>query len=173
MARRRLDAYYTPTHLTEMLLAEMPELRDMTVCDPCCGDGAILKCFGDALAFDIDPALGQTVRDARTGRYPTAEAFVTNPPFNQAAEIIPNLVEQSRVGAAEVVAALLRLTFLEPAQNRAAWLAANPPTRVYVCPRTSFTGDGKTDSVTCAWMIWEPEHGDGQVIKVLPRRGVA
>lgn len=129
MARRHLDAYYTPTHLTEMLLREMPELRDMTVCDPCCGDGAILKCFGvpgDLLGFDIDPTVGAVVRDARTGRYPTAEAFVTN-----------------------------------------------PPTRVYVCPRTSFTGDGRTDSVTCAWMIWEPGHGDGQVIKILPRSALS
>ena len=39
--------------------------------------------------------------------------------------------------------------------DRGAWLNEHPPTTLIVLPRISFTGNGKTDSVTCAWMVWE------------------
>jgi hypothetical protein len=63
---------------------------------------------------------------------------------------------------------LLRLSFLEPTRERGPWLAANPPDLVIVLPRISFTGDGKTDSVTCAWMIWDKDIKDRGIV-VSPR----
>jgi hypothetical protein len=66
------------------------------------------------------------------------------------------------------VAMLLRLSFLEPTRERGPWLAKNPPDLVIVLPRISFTGDGKTDSVTCAWMIWDADIENRGVI-VSPR----
>ena len=76
---------------------------------------------------------------------------VTNPPFNQAAQIVPLAHGFAGIG----IAMLLRLSFLEPVEDRGAWLNEHPPTSMIVLPRISFTGDGKTDSVTCAWMVWE------------------
>jgi len=49
----------------------------------------------------------------------------------------------------------LRLSYLEPCQNRAQWLADHPLTKLIVLPRISFNGSGKTDSCTTAWMIWD------------------
>jgi hypothetical protein len=76
---------------------------------------------------------------------------ISNPPFNQAARIIPLAYAHAVVG----IAMLLRLSYLEPTKDRGAWLNAHPLTDMIVLPRISFTGDGKTDSVTCAWMVWE------------------
>jgi hypothetical protein len=76
---------------------------------------------------------------------------VTNPPFNKAIEILQYAFKYSTHG----VAFFMRLSFLEPTKDRTPFLLAHPPTQIIVMPRVSFTGDGKTDSVTCAWFIWE------------------
>lgn len=84
---------------------------------------------------------------------------VTNPPFNMANEILRIAWERATVG----IAFLLRLSYLEPAGersgNRGQWLKdhADHMTRLMVMgnPRPSFTGDGRTDSVTSAWMVWK------------------
>jgi hypothetical protein len=52
---------------------------------------------------------------------------------------------------------LLRLSYLEPTEDRGAWLNSHPPTDLIVLPRISFTGNGKTDSVTCAWIVWRKQ----------------
>jgi hypothetical protein len=55
------------------------------------------------------------------------------------------------------VAMMLRLSFEEPTAHvnpRGPFLEANPLTRKLVMPRYSFTGNGNSDSVTTAWMIW-------------------
>ena len=64
------------------------------------------------------------------------------------------------------MAFLLRLSFLEPTLTRREFLRANPPKRVIVLPRISFTGDGRTDSVTCAWLIWTTGPSDSQGVEV-------
>lgn len=171
MTRRRLDAYYTPHEMIDPLEFFYPELWGMRVIEPCCGDGAISDQFPDCYASDIDPfALANSWSverfcgyDATVHGYPECDAFVTNPPFNQAIDILKNLRRQSNF-----VALFLRLTFLEPTQDRGEYLVANPPDHLIVCPRVSFTGDSKTDSVTCAWMIW---GGSIKGIHVWPRNG--
>jgi len=82
---------------------------------------------------------------------------VTNPPFSDAAAILPIAFEQARVG----VAFLLRLTFLEPCPNRGEWLRLNARHMTHLIvfgqPRPSFTGAG-TDSATVAWMVWNKKR---------------
>lgn len=75
--------------------------------------------------------------------------IVTNPPFNEANRIVPAFVR-----AGHRCAFLLRLSWLEPTGDRQDFLAENPPSGLIVLPRYSFTGDGKTDSATAAWMLW-------------------
>jgi hypothetical protein len=68
---------------------------------------------------------------------------------------------------------LLRLSFLEPTFERQDLLIDNPPDAMIVLPRYSFTGDGKSDSVTCAWMVWGediPYDGHGIFIQKKHRK---
>lgn len=90
---------------------------------------------------------------------PRPDWIVTNPPFNLAPILIPIFVREARHG----VACILRLTYLEPTQNRGVWLQENPPAAVWTMPRMSFTGDGKTDSVTAAWFVWVADADDPDV----------
>ena len=89
---------------------------------------------------------------------------MSNPPFGAAPRIVPLAVEHAVAG----VAMLLRLSYLEPCENRSQWLSEHPPTRLIVLPRISFTGDGRTDSVTCGWFVWE-RHALQQSIEIVTK----
>ena len=53
-------------------------------------------------------------------------------------------------------------------EGRGAWLAAYPPTTLIVLPRISFTGDGNTDSATCAWFVWDRDAASQRIVVVNP-----
>lgn len=156
MARRKHDFYPTPTWATEHLLKCCPDLYRLSngAIEPCAGDGDIAKYlypfFDYVHTLDIDPTRKvDKIFDARELVVSSDETVITNPPFNQAIEIVKNFVQSGARSAF-----LLRLSFLEPTEARGEWLAENPPAGLIILPRISFTGDGKTDSVTCAWMVW-------------------
>lgn len=160
MGRRHLDAYMTPAWATRELLKRVSIVG--TVLEPCAGNGAISEALksGSRListndinpAHDADQHLDATQQPLWAGY--RHDWVVSNPPFSHAAEIVKLAHEHARVG----VAMLLRLSFLEPCQNRRQFLRANPPTNLIVLPRISFTGDGRTDSCTAAWHCWI--HGE-------------
>ena len=107
-----------------------------------------------------------TKREFWTRWVSSIDFVVTNPPFSLASSILPLAYEHARVG----VAFLLRLSYLEPCRDRADWLVQHPLTKLIVLPRISFTGDRKTDSVTCGWFVWI--KGDfSQRIEVVSRVG--
>lgn len=169
MTRRKLDFYETGSAQVQALLDRV--LLGSHILEPCVGNGVIslpLERAGlKVRTADIDPERpAQTHGDARSlqahvfthlgpARVVFREDVVTNPPFNVALPIVQNFVEQGCR-----CAFLLRLSFLEPTAGtrrhpgRAAFLSRHPPSGIIVLPRYSFTGDGKTDSVTCAWMLW-------------------
>lgn len=159
MARRKHDFYPTPGWATEALFEYCLQFFTASAAiEPCAGEGAISEVlrthFVDLATSDIDPLRKvDNICDASTLKVNPYTAVITNPPFNQAIEIVRNFVEQ-RV----MCAFLLRLSFLEPTEARGNWLAKNPPAGLIILPRISFTGDGKTDSVTCAWMVWNVEN---------------
>jgi hypothetical protein len=118
----------------------------------CSGDGHISKYLNNPIIND----LYKGGFDAKNHLYwnemnPKPDWTVTNPPFSQAINILYNAHHYSILG----VAFLLRLTFLEPTKDRVRFLTEKPPNKLIILPRYSFTNDGKTDSVTCAWMIWD------------------
>jgi hypothetical protein len=94
---------------------------------------------------------------------------ISNPPFNVAGPI----VQAAFSHAIDGIAMLLRLSFLEPCKGRAEFLAQHPPSAMIVLPRISFTGDGKTDNVTCAWLIWLKSKEAEQPIIVATKELVA
>jgi hypothetical protein len=166
--RRELDQYFTPVSATLSLTARVPIRGQMFEC--CAGDGAIADVLryqpGAIWRNDIDlsmPHLAWTLDATDVLNWEKVwtgfDWVVSNPPFNQAAQIIPLAYEHASVG----IAMLLRLSYLEPTKDRGYWLNEHPPTQMIVLPRISFTGDGKTDSVTCAWMVWE-KHKEGTIV---------
>jgi len=154
-ARRLLDFYPTASFLTEALLDKVK--IEGPVYEPCSGQNHITDVLERAGAFvttnDIDPntpaAYHRDATEEKTWSY--NRWTVTNPPFNCAFEILKHAVKFSSQG----VAILVRLSFLEPTLARGPWLKANPPTKLIILPRFSFTQDGNTDSVTVCWAIWE------------------
>jgi len=174
MSPRRLNDFYpTPTWATEVLLEHLPLSKDTIIYEPCSGQGDITKVlnrkFDIVLTNDIDPkmeAYGNLDATEDVAWTLKTDFCITNPPFNQAYQIVRQAVKHSREG----VAMLLRLSFLEPTIERGPWLAANPPDKLLVLPRISFTGDGRTDSCTTAWMIWFNRHPKNPSIIVEPKR---
>lgn len=160
MGRRKHDFYPTSDWMTEQLLARVPQISGQ-VLEPCTGNDdmtrVLRKHSGIELVTtnDIDPIRTADFHlDARTPEIYTVKEFdwiVTNPPFSDGIKIVQLAYEHSKKGCAM----LLRLTFLEPTNDRGPWLAEHPPTYQLTLPRYSFTGDGNTDSVTTAWFVWE------------------
>jgi len=156
MTRRKNDFYPTPATNTEILLKNVSVTG--TVVEACSGKNHITEVLQkvglEVITNDIDVEFdAQYHFDAKGNElYNTVKAdwFITNPPFNQAFPILTKAYEHF-----DNIALLLRISFLEPTYERGSWLEAHPPTKLIVLPRTSFTGDGKTDSVTCCWILWQ------------------
>lgn len=171
--RRQNDFYPTASALTEQLLAHVA-VKGL-VLEPCAGDGAIARvlrryrlgvetCDIDA-GHTPDHVLDMT-RIQSWQRF-SPDWVITNPPFSAAPQILPLALERAHAG----VAFLLRLTYLEPAGNRADWLQdqVDHMTRLIVFgqPRPAFRqGEtnpltGKpytTDTATTAWFVWQRRH---------------
>ncbi len=163
--RVALDVYPTPAWCVHRLLEEV-ELPGGHWCEPCAGDGAILRAVRDVRqdvtwsaieirsecrgALEAKGAATQ-IADALTCawrlRPEPLSAVVTNPPYNLAEVFLAKALRE-----AANVALLLRLDFLG-SERRAHLLRATPPD-VYVLPnRPSFVA-GKTDNCEYAWLVW-------------------
>lgn len=174
-ARRQSDdptEYHpTPRWMTLALWSVIGSLLSgRRVLEPCAGTGHIsnvlfeLGC--DVQASDLftqaEPA--SLFDDDRTIDEPpigvgdaTSEAFwatqevdwvATNPPFSLATQI---LTEIRKRGIR--LALLLRVTALEPTDDRAVWLKTDQPSDLILMPRGSFSGGG-SDTVTTIWFVW-------------------
>lgn len=173
--RRSTDNYFTPSHATRALMDRISIFG--RILEPCSGDGDIASVCGDRLGttvFTNDMAIKRPAQFHLDMTAPhnwraiiketgPIDWVVSNPAFSYAAPIVKLAHEHARCG----VAMLLRLSFLEPCGNRSDWLAANPPSALIVLPRISFTGNGKTDSVTCAWIVWT--QMDIPTIAIVPK----
>lgn len=172
--RRHLDQYFTPKFATHVLLQHQKIAGN--IIEPCSGRGDIadpLRAVGNVSTNDIDEALTADrhwdAADALFWRsIPTPDWVVSNPPFSCCHPIIVGAFSRATQG----VAMLLRLSYLEPCNNRAEFLSAFPPSLI-VLPRISFTGDGKTDNVTCAWFIWDFSRHQETSVKVVSKQDVA
>ena len=184
--RREGEKYYTPADATRSLLERAPELCGGEMLDPSCGDGRMALAFAEAGRFrllrlndldaravgaaqrlfddrGVDSLLRFSLRDAADPLLyvPSPEVVITNPPFGHAGVI----AHQALLRARRAVALLVRATWLEPCSSspkaprgERRWLTNNPPTRVIVLGRISFTGGG-SDSAGYVWAIWTREPG--------------
>lgn len=169
------EHYPTPHAFVMHLLRYLDARRELTrgVCptlDPCCGEGKILEAVRDykpvrgmrLLGIELDAVratcAAQVAHDVRIADALEVEwpfgAIITNPPFSLALPFAQKCIRQVVVGRAPFAAMLLRQSWLELTNERAAFLRANPPT-VLVFPnaRASFAGKGK-DMAPTHWFIW-------------------
>lgn len=182
--RRADDSYATPSWVVDALLSVIPTPPPgITICDPGCGEGAILEALREAdpvrsppgwnlvgLELNKDRAHQCRIKnltvfegDFLTSNMQGVDAVVANPPFSLAREFVDHSIKTvTRVGGENVgwkpggfVAMLLRLAFLESMKRRDWW--RRNPADIFVLPkRPSFTGDGKTDSCAYMWAQWGP-----------------
>ena len=164
LPRHENDFYITPPELVKSLLTVVPIFG--AVFEPCAGDGAIAKVLAqqDCHVITNDISKNQVTDyhfDATLpDEYPDIDPdwIVTNPPYSVAHRILPIAWEKARVG----IAMLLRLSYLEPCDNRADFLKQFLPNFSNVIifnPRPCFRTDTKaTDSVTHAWFVWRKCH---------------
>lgn len=159
MSRRVRDAYYTPTAAVHQLLANLEFPLAGTCLEGCSGEGAIasvLKVAGlEVITNDIDPNQPadyhlDVTQPESWQQLPQADWIITNPPYNKAPLIIPLAYEKARKG----IIMLLRISWLEPCDNRVGWLADHLPNKIISIPRISFTGDRKTDTTSTPWYVW-------------------
>lgn len=172
--RRERDFYPTPEWATMELLRRVPVRGQVFEC--CVGNAAIQAVIVSRfervtdrlwnnditqsiqnLDFQLDASDSANWESRWADRF---DWIITNPPFSHAAQIVPLAYQHARVG----IAMLLRLSFLEPVENRGAWLNQHPPTTLIVLPRISFTNDGRTDSVTAAWFVWDKTTTEQRII---------
>jgi len=165
MARRTLDAYYTNREATLALLHYLELRRGTAVLEPCSGQGNIARVLTEAglrvTTNDIDSACPSEHHQDYLKQPFHATWIITNPPFSAAFSLLLKAYEEAR----GKVAFLCRLSFAEPTYERGEWLSQHPSEGLIVLPRYSFTGDGKTDSVTCAWFVWGKPVG----VRVWPK----
>ena len=172
MPRRPRDFYETPPHYVDALLRAFPELSydHNVIFEPCVGEGAISGYFANTITNDADANRNadwhMDATCSRVWKHARMRAslqqlslhVVTNPPFNQAADILRQALKEC---PGVMIAMLLRLSFLEPTKARRDLLERHPPSSIIVLPRYSFRlndkGKRATDSVTCAWMVWNRE----------------
>lgn len=181
--RRPLDFYETGELQVRALMRHVP--LSGTIFEPCHGKGAITRVLGDAgldvITSDIDsqhqcdyygdatqPSVWLKVAGWDEGARLNSRIdwTVTNPSWSGALPIALNAISSSNKG----VAMLLRLSWLEPTLDREELLTDHSPDTVIVLPRYSYTGDGKTDSVTSAWIVW---GGEPKGVIIEPRAGYA
>lgn len=175
MPKHAHEFYETPPHYVTQLLQSVPIKGH--IFEPCNGGGAISRYFTEredcaTWTNDIDPSRKATWHfDACDFQQNPSFAFnpsvfnwiITNPPFSLALPILQNALRW-----APNVAFLLRVSFFEPTVQREGFLVAHPPNHIIYLPRTSFTGDGKSDSATCCWAMWQRDC-TYQSIRVAPR----
>ncbi len=173
--RRKLDQYFTPEKATEELINSYGDILSGVILEPCKGTGNIERVLKRnnyvVISNDIDQNMypdyvSDITKQESWDNIGYVDYTITNPPFYAAPQIVKLAYKNSDKG----VFMLLRLSFLEPCLNRAEFLKDHPPTSIIVLPRISFTGDGKTDSVTTAWFCWVKNHESlNNPIKIIGR----
>ena len=157
--RKKSDFYETPYSITSHLLEVEDFDKSLTVCEPACGAGAIVKVlkreWEEVTAYDIETNfLTQTE---------TYDYIITNPPFSLAYEF----VQKAKQLATKKFAFLLPLSYLH-GKSRYDGIYMDKQyglKKVYVFTRYPMLGDtlredGKynTGMMVYAWYIFENGH---------------
>ena len=175
VTRHPLNFYESPSWFTTELLRHVP--LSGVIGEPCVGHGAIaslLRAWPDTQRIwtndidvhkDADYHYDATLTES-WDKFSECDWICTNPPYSDfAAPIIKNAFAKARVG----VAAFLLTSFLEPCDDRAAFLEEYPPSLVLIMPRYCFRKDKKgkrwaTDNITISCFVWDKRTTQQRII---------
>lgn len=157
--RKKSDFYETPYSITRHLLNVEDFDYSLTICEPACGDGAIVKVLKEKteniIAYDIEHNFL-----SETEQY---DYIITNPPFSIAYEFIVKAKQVAR----KKFAFLLPLSYLHGKKRYDDIYCDKeyPLKKVYVFTRYPMLGeklreDGKynTGMMVYAWFIFDKDH---------------
>ena len=174
MTRQKFDHYPTQTGVIRAAI-RAGIFGDMagTVLEPAAGAGQIANVlrshYDRVITNDIDDSHAADYREDATNAgspFWTAHAYddvIGNPPYNVALPIVARSLEVAR----RRVAMLMRITWMEPAQERAELFAMHADHMVHFAPLGSprpqflFGINPKTDKpysgdfATVAWLVWD------------------
>jgi hypothetical protein len=192
MARDKLDRYYTPQRLADVLVSRLladgfvPSTGRISALEPSVGGGAFAlaarSAFGERASMhvmDVDPDApglrlvrgGGHARDiVRVGDFgatiPTNrhDVVLGNPPYRQAELHVRKALSSLVDGG--VLGMLLRLAFLE-GKCRIPFWAEYPAAKLYaLSERPSFT-DGGTDATAYGFFVWRRGYHAKTLLEVL------
>lgn len=167
--KNEFEQYYTPDEAVRSLTRHFHFNGNLF--EPCVGSGQIIKNIsGDWITADLMQSkdfspnyvgFDASIEDNWKGL--NIDYTITNPPFSKAPAILKNALKYSNRG----VAFLVRLTFLEPCNNRVDIFKDNPPSKIIFLNRTKFKEEnGKVGSDLCShcWIIWDDTQVDEPLV---------
>lgn len=151
IARLSQDRYYTPPWAYEALFSHIRWKAVESFCEPCAGDGRILKAAKEQTSLHTHYwELDEDRNYLEEVELPLVDLIITNPPYNQARIFIARSLSH-----AHCICYLLRLNYLGSQARRQFW-RHYPPSHLYVLSkRPSFDGSGRTDATEYAWFVWD------------------
>lgn len=166
--RVKNDYYPTPDAITRILLKYIQP--GGVIVEPCAGHGAIAGCLPSGVwtnepypPKDFEPDSLEDATDSNfwetlVEQVGEIDWVITNPPYGSlVTPILANGLRYSRR-----VAMLLRLSYLEPCEERAAMLQEYESLISHVIilnPRPQFRLDVPgTDNITSAWVVWQQHY---------------
>ena len=165
--RKKSDFYETPYTLTRKFLEVEEFNKELSVCEPACGDGAIVKVLEEYWQKDIIRSYDREVNFLWD--YDDYDYIITNPPFSLAFEFIQKAKQRARYK----FAFLLPLSYLH-GKKRYDEIYSDKTyglKKVYVFTRYPMLGeklrdDGKynTGMMVYAWFVFEKGYSDQPLI---------
>ena len=165
--RKKSDFYETPYTLTRKFLEVEEFNKELSVCEPACGDGAIVKVLEEYWQKDIIRSYDREVNFLWD--YDDYDYIITNPPFSLAFEFIQRAKQRAR----HKFAFLLPLSYLH-GKKRYDEIYSDKTyglKKVYVFTRypmlgEKLRGDGKynTGMMVYAWFVFERGYSDQPLI---------
>lgn len=170
-SRHKSDYYVTPVGAILEFLQEFKRLEPQVFSEnnlflDCCAGGSVNEPMSYPLALsqmtlnhvetiDIrEDSLAETIGDYTEIKLDyKPDVIITNPPFNQAREIIEKALHDVADGGFVIM--LLRLNFFGSKRRRDMWEQQMPKYSFVHSQRMSFTDDGKTDSIEYQHLVWQ------------------
>jgi hypothetical protein len=159
--RSEMDFYQTPKECTVALLDFLHEStfwnfvnKSMTIFEPCCGEGAISSVLRDSgysvISSDIRETIYAGVGKDYLGSVFSADAIITNPPFNLAEEFIRKALQE-----APQVAMLLKSSFWHTKGRLKLFEESKPAAVLPLTWRPAMSPDrGKSPTMDFQWTVW-------------------
>ena len=171
--RKKSDFYETPYSMTRQFINGEYFNKELTVLEPSCGEGAILKILKENWKSDLVTGkdLIQT-KDDYLNENKEWDYVITNPPFSLALEFI----QKSKIVANKKFAMLLPLSYLHGKQRYdEVYTDKNYGLKnVHVFTRYPMLGDPlredgryRTGMMVYAWFVWENGYAGDPRLKWL------